>query len=223
MSCGSVAGDEDRLAGNLGLEPCGAQPLDELLVPAVDLDEQPRVALAQLRERPRADHPAGLEDHDRVADPLDLLEVVRRDDDVDAELGADPPDQGEHVVALDGVEPVGRLVEQDERRVVRDRRRQLHALPLPGRHRPDGPEPLLAEPDLPERVARALDRAAGRDPVELRQVPDEVLRLHLGRQVVVLGPVPDALAHLDAGALRVVPEHLERARRRAGGARASAR
>ena len=109
------AGDEDHVAGNLGLEPAGAEPRDELLVAAVDLDEQPLGALAQLDERPGADHPAGVEDHDRVADPLDLLEVVRRDDDVDPELGADPADQGEHVVALDGVEPVGRLVEQDER------------------------------------------------------------------------------------------------------------
>ena len=138
--------------------------------------------------------------------------MVGRDHDVHPELAADPPDQRQHVVALKRVEPVGRLVEEHELGIVDDRPRELHALPLAGRHRADRPEPLLAEADLPERVVRALDRRPRGEAVQLAEVPDEIGGVHVGRQVVVLGRVTDAGAHLDAGAGRIVPEHGQLAR-----------
>ena len=172
----------------------------------------------QLAEDPGPHDRAVAEDHHRIADLLRLLQVVRRDHDVHAELGADPPDQRQHVVALERVEPVGGLVEQDELGVVDDRAGELHALPLAGRHRPDRAEPLLAEPDLPERVVRALDRGAARQAVELAEMADEIGGVHVRRQVVMLGREPDPRPHVDPGGRRIVAEH----RQLAGVARSQA-
>jgi hypothetical protein len=150
-----------------------------------------------------------IEDDDRIADPLDLLQLVGRDDEVDAELGSDAPDQAQHVVALERIEPVRRLVEEHEARIVRDRRGELDSLALAGGHRADRAEALLSEADVPERIVRALDRRLPRDPVKLGQVPHEVCSVSVRRQVVVLGGVPDAGAHLERGRPRILPEHEE--------------
>ena len=132
------------------------------------------------------------------------------DDDVDAELGADAADEGEHVVALHRVEAVGGLVEQHQVGVVGDGLGQLHPLALPGRHRADRPEPLLAEPDRPEGVARAVGGVAPRQPVHLGEVAHEVVGPRVGRQAVVLGCVPDPRPHPRPGGGRVEAEHLRR-------------
>ena len=144
-------------------KPSAAKQLGQLARAVVDDDDEPLESPRRSSLSAPGPHDrAAAEDHDGVADPLGLLEVVGRDHDVHPELGADPPDQREHVVALERVEPVGRLVEEDELGVVDDRAGELHALPLAGRHRADRPEPLLAEADLPERVVRALDRGPAR-------------------------------------------------------------
>ena len=120
-------------------------------------------------------HLATLDDHDSVADPLHLLEVVRRHDDVHPELAADASDQIEHLRPLHRVEPVGRLVEEDDFGVMRDRGGQLHALPLSRGHRPDGTEALLAEADQPERFVRALHSGATRQQMHLGEMPHEIV------------------------------------------------
>ncbi len=152
---------------------------------------------------------AALDDHHRVADPLDLLEMMGRDDDVHPELGADAPDEIEHLRSLHRVEPVRRLVEEHELGVVSDRRCKLYALSLPGRHRPNRPEALLPEPDEPERVVRPLDGRSAREEVHLREVSNEIGRGELGRQVVMLRRVADARAQLDPRRRRVVSEYVD--------------
>ena len=166
---------------------------------------------------------AALDDHDGVADPLHLLEVVGRHDDVHAELGADAADQGEHLRPLHRVEPVGRLVEQDELGIVSDRRGELDPLPLARGHRPDRTEALLAEAHEPQRVVRPLDGGAAGQQVHLGEMSHEVGRGELRRQVVVLGRVADARSHLDA-CRRRDPCRARSAHRRPGSAaRARAR
>ena len=132
-----------------------------------------------------------------------------------AELGADPTDEIEHLRPLHRVEPVGRLVEQDELGVVRDRGGELDPLPLAGGHRPDRTEALLAEADQPERVVRPLHGRAVRQQVHLGEVAHEVARGQLRRKVVVLGRVADARPHLDARR-RGIPRRARSARRRPG-------
>ena len=181
----------------------------QLVRARVHLDQEPFRAAPDVVERPCVHDLAALDDHDRVADPLGLLEVVRRQEDVHPELRPDAADEGEHLRALHRIEPVRGLVEEDELGVVRDRGGELHPLPLAGRHRPDRAEALLAEPDQPERVVRSLYGGAGGKKVHLGEVPHEVVRGELRRQVVMLGRVADARAHLDSGGLGIAPENAQ--------------
>ena len=155
---------------------------------------------------------AALDDHDAVADPLDLLEMVGRHDDVHPELGADATDEVEHLRPLHRVEPVGRLVEEDDLGVVRDRGGKLHALPLSRGHRPDRTEALLTQADQPERVVCALHGCTVRQQVHLGEVPHEIRRGQLRRKVVVLGRVADARSQLEASRRGIVAEHGQLAR-----------
>ena len=129
----------------------------------------------------------------------------------------------EHVVALDRVEALGGLVEQHQHGVVDDRLRQLHPLALTGRHRADRSHPLLAQADLPQHVAGPAGGLAAGQPVQLGDVADEVDRLDVRRQRVVLGRVADPLADLGAGRRGVEAEDPQLAVRRAGGGRAATR
>ena len=85
--------------------PALAEERGELLGLLVHLDQEALRATAEVGERARVGDHAALDDDDRVADPLHLLEVVRRDDDVHPEFRADPADEVEHLRPLDGVEP----------------------------------------------------------------------------------------------------------------------
>ena len=123
-----------------------------------------------------------------------------------AELGADATDEGEHLRPLHRVEPVGRLVEEDELGIVGDRRGELDPLALARGHQPDRTEALLAETDQPQRVVRPLDCRTPREQMHLRQVPHEVRRRQLRGQVVMLGCVADARSHLDARRRRILAE-----------------
>ena len=87
-----------------------------------------------------------------------------------------------------------------------DRAGELDALPLAGRHRPDGPEPLLAEPDLPECIVGPLDRGTPRQAVELAQMANEIGCMHVGRQVVMLRCEADARPDVDARCRGIVAE-----------------
>ena len=79
------------------------------------LDGDALVGADEIAEATMRDEPAGVEGDDVVADPLDLFQQVRREHHVDRELVADLLDERQHLVALHGVEAVGRLVEEDRR------------------------------------------------------------------------------------------------------------
>jgi hypothetical protein len=89
---------------------------------------------------------------------------------------------------------------------VGDRGGELHSLPLPGGHRGDGKKALLAEADEPERVVGPLHGGTAGEEVHLGEVPHEVGRGELRRQVVVLGGVADAGSHFDTRDGRIVAE-----------------
>ena len=153
---------------------------------------------------------SGVEDDDGVAGPLDVAHQVRRDDDADAELAADAPDQLEHVAAAHRVEPGGRLVEERQHRIVNERLGQLHPLLHPGRVGPHGPVALLEQPDVAEDVGRAQAGGRAREPADLRQVGEKLGSRDRTWEAVVLGCVPDPGAVLGR-ASRVGAEHFDRA------------
>ena len=193
-----------------GLEAHEDEAAHDLVGPLVDLEQHALALAGELVHRAAGDDLALAQDDGRVADPLDLLEQVRRHHDVDAELGADAADQGEHVVALHRVEAVGGLVEQHQVGVVGDGLGQLHPLALAGGHGADGAEALLAETDRPERIARPVGGVALRQPVDLGDVAHEVVGPGVRRQAVVLGGVADARPHGRTGPGGVEAEDLER-------------
>ncbi|GAA3317287.1 hypothetical protein GCM10020219_038380 [Nonomuraea dietziae] len=114
-----------------------------------------------------------VDDDDVVADAFELTEQVRGDQDADAELGADAPDQREHLVAALRVEAVGRLVEEDQLRVVDERLRELDALLHAGGVAADGAVALLVQADVAQHVGGALAGGGARQSGDLREVDDQ--------------------------------------------------
>ena len=69
---------------------------------------------AQLVDRADADEAAGREDADPVADRLDLVEEVAREQDREAALVDEPPQQLEDLDHAERVDRGGRLVEDEQ-------------------------------------------------------------------------------------------------------------
>src|SRR3954447_3338390 len=103
------------------------------------------------------DDPPVVHDRDAVAEGVRLFQVVRRNEDRHP-LGAQPPHLVPHVGAALRVEPGGRLVEEDDPRLVDDAERDVDAPALAagvGLARPVGERLQL------ERLDRALGTASG--------------------------------------------------------------
>ena len=86
---------------------------------------------------------------------------------VDSNIVAFAPElanQRPHLADLIGVEPDGRLVEDQDWRPREDRVGQPHPLPVAARQRPDDLAPPLAEPHLSMALATAADARAARSP-----------------------------------------------------------
>ena len=133
---------------------------------------------------------------------------------VDPEVAFDLHDDVEHLVALHRVEAVGRLVEHDEARVGGDRLGELDPLALPGRHRAERAEPLFAEPDQVQRVARPAAGLVAWESLHLGEVADEVVGPHVVREHVALRAVSDLGAQLGTLPSGVEAEHADRPGRR---------
>ncbi len=195
-------------------EPDGAQPLRERSCVAVHLDRDERGRASERAERPCADQRPAFDHHEVLAHPLDLGEEVARHQDRDPELGADAAHEVEHLVPSHRVEPVGRLVEQHQLRVVDERLRELDALPHAGRVAAHRAIALLEEADVAQRLRGALAGGAARQAVHLGHVRDELGRADLERQAVVLRHVADAATDLEPSRGDVEVEHRRGARRR---------
>ena len=141
-----------------------AQGGGELVGALGDLDRDQLAGCGEVGGGGRAQQPAAVDDDDVVAGALQLAEQVRGDQDRDAEVGVDAADQAEHLVAADRVEAVGRLVEQDQLRVVDQGLGELDPLLHAGRVAADGAVALLVEADVAQRVGGALAGRGRRQP-----------------------------------------------------------
>ena len=202
--------DGEHRAAHGGRDPRGREGGGHpgLGVVAEHLDEQRARGVEELVGARGPQEPAAVEDDDVVADPLELAEEVGGDDDGDAEVVADPPDQPEHLVAGGGVEAVGRFVEEDQPGVVGEGLGELGLLLHPGRVAAHRSVPLLGQPDVAQHLGGALARRHARQAGHHRHVDDEVARADVRWEAVVLGQVADLRAHLGALGDDVVAEHL---------------
>ena len=194
-----------RSSAQPGVDQCLAeQPVG--VGAALHLDQEAARAVQEVDGRGGSEQPAAVEDHDVVAHPLQLTEQVRGDQDRDPELGADAAHQRQHVVARRRVQPVGRLVQEHQSRVVDEGLRQLRPLLHAGGVAPHRAVPLLGEPDVAQYVGRALAGRDVRKPRHLAHVHDQVARGHVGGQAVVLGHVAHERANARAFGRDVVAE-----------------
>ena len=83
-----------------GSEPAGGQGARRAARDALlDLDREDAGPLGEAAQRRGAEQVTRIDRDEEVAHPLDLAEEVAGHDDGDAELGAGPPDEVEHLVA----------------------------------------------------------------------------------------------------------------------------
>ena len=148
-------------------------------------------------------------DHEQpVAEPLDVAEVVRRQEHRHAALTVDLDEEVAHALLRHDVEADRRLVEEEQLRLVQHRRRQLAADALSERE--------LAYRRLQERVeieylAKALETRAiapGRHAVDMAQELERVDQRQVPPQLHALSEHrADAFRELDPPARRLEPCH----------------
>ena len=216
MSYCAFLGDrqEDRPAVGHGLQSAPDERTGQRVRALLDLDREDARPLGERAERSGAQEPSGVDRDQEVAGPLDLAEQMAGDDDRDAELGAGPPDEREHLVTAGRVEAVGRLVEQEQARTVDERLGELDPLLHPGRVAADRPVALLVQADVTQDLGGPLARGRLRQTRHPGHVRDEVGRRGVGREAVVLGHVADELADRRALGAHVEVHHRRLARGR---------
>ena len=194
-----LQGRGQAAGGQLGLQ------LDEAFL---DLHREDLTRLGEAGDRIGPQQPSAVDRDQVIADPLDLAEQVRGDDDGDAELRPDPADQLEHGGTPGRVEPVGRLVEQHQLGRTDQGLGQLHPLLHAGGVGADQPVPLLVQADMPQRFRGAFLGHRGRQAGDPAQVSHELGRGHVGRKAVVLRHVAEQGPDRLAAGFAVAAEHL---------------
>ena len=185
--------DEDRPSVGDGLQPSADERPGQGGLALLDLDGQDAGPLGERPERRRPEQPPGIDGDEEVAHPLDLAEQVAGHDHGDPEFGAGPSNEPQHLVASGRVEPVGRLIEQQQSRVVDERLGELDPLLHAGRIATDRAVALLVQPDMAEDLGGPLAGGRARQTRHPRHVSHEVGGRRVRRQAVVLGHVADEL------------------------------
>ena len=145
-----------------------------------------QLARGDLPRRTRSHEPAARDEREPVAVLGRERQLVHRRDDgqppVEPELG----DELEHLLLAAEVERGGRLVEQEQRRLLRERPREDSPLLLAAAQRAQRPARELDELEAPERAVGGLVVAAplGRERADVRRASEQdvVADAHLGRQ-----------------------------------------
>ena len=151
-------------------------------------DERPLrpVPMLQLVEPTVPDQVTVVDDQQAGAEPLDVCEVVCRQEHGDAALAVDLRKEFAHGRARHHVEPDRGLVEEDDVRLVQERRGQLAAHALPQRELPHGCCQERPEIEGLRKPIEARSMALGRHAVDVpqqvervgeRQVPPELRAL----------------------------------------------
>ena len=178
----------------------------------------------------RGDDPAPVDDHDPVAEGVGLVEVVGGQEHRRPALRAQPGDVVPEVGPRLRVQAGGRLVEEDQRRVVDQPHRDVEPALLAAGHVLGHPGPQALELELVEELLAAARGVGPRQAVEHPVVHHLVAGAGRGEGAAGLGDVADAAPHLlrlphhvvarDGGGARGRPEQGDEHPQRGGLARA---
>ena len=163
---------------------------------------------------PEVGHPALgrelplLEDDDGLAERLDVVEDVRGQEDLDRFVDRDVPDELEDLRASGRVEVRGRLVEEEDLRVVDEGLGQLEALLHARGIGVEEPVAGLAEADVEEDLVGPLHGLLPGHAGELAEIRGEGHGVHAGDEAIALGHVADRTADHGLLAPDVVVEDL---------------
>ena len=152
-------GDAARLAFDRHTEPveCVQDPLPVPRLGGDDLDGRPADLRLERARRALGDDPPAVDDPDPVGEDVGFFEVLRGEEDRDAVLLREAGDLDPERVPALRVEPGRRLVEEEDRRPVEEREREVEPPLHPARVRPHLPVGRLRQPDsLEQLVARAF-------------------------------------------------------------------
>jgi hypothetical protein len=198
----------DVLVGRVALQTDAAQHVDEAVRIALhaQLEYAPAVPFERL-DGPLGGDAALVHHDDVVAGVLDVGQQVRREDQIQSLVVRDVAYELEHLVASLGIHPVGRLVEEEQVRIVDERLRELDALFHAGRVGLDVAVSRFAEADVVEHFMRALHRVGARQPCQLAAVRHEGDRRHARNVPVGFRHIADAAADLERRGLHIVAEH----------------
>ena len=144
-----------------------------------------------------------------VAGAADVIEDVRRDQHAHPEVVRHAADHLEHLAALDRIEAVRRLVEDDQFGRVHERLCELDALAHTERERADHARALFFQPHGKEHLRGATDGIGAREATQLGEMPHKIGGRQLGGEALVLGGVADATANAIAGGARVLAEYVD--------------
>ena len=171
----------------------------------------PDLGLERLR-RPAGHDLAAVDDREVVGEHVGLLEVLRRQEDRDAVVARQARHLLPHVGAALRVEPGGRLVEEEDARVMHERERQVEPALHAARVAADLAVRRVGEADALEQ------RVAARAPLGLRHALERGLEAHVlaaGEQRVerrLLERRADLAPHRGAVLHDVAPGHARGAR-----------
>ena len=153
---------------------------------------------------------AVIEDHHRTAQLLDVLQVVRADD--EGALLVERPDQVLHLGRRRGIEASGRLVEQHQLGRAEKRLRDRDPLEHPVAQRLGGLPRGVGEQDHLQRARRLRPRRRRREALQLGQHRELAQHRNALHELRVLGKDRDAPVQI--AVQRRPPEHLDLAARR---------
>ena len=149
-----------------------------------------------------------IEDDDRLAERLDIVEDVRRQEDLDRLMGRDVPDELEDLGPAGRIEVRGRLVEEEDLGIVDEGLGQLEALLHARGVRVEEPVSRFAEADVEKDLVGALHGFLAGHARELAEIGGEGHGVHAGDETVALGHVADRAADHGLLAADVVVEDL---------------